>query len=70
MATGNGWLMTYMRRLGLSKQDVQLVLGVNPARVHEWLKGEKQLPQDVVQRLNRWEAAGCPRFEYWEQRAA
>lgn len=68
-ADGAYWLDAFMRRHGLTKQDVNLVLGVNPARVQEWLKQEKRLPANVQRRLERWEADGCPRFAYWRDAA-
>jgi len=63
---GAAWLDEFMRQHGLSKQTVNLVLGVNPARVQEWLRAQKPLPLNVRRRLERWADDGCPAFRYWQ----
>jgi hypothetical protein len=60
------WFADFMRRHQLTSETASHVLGVNPARVWEWLHARRPLPGDVRQRLERWAADGRPRFAYWD----
>lgn len=60
------WLAEFLREHGLSTETASHVLGVNQARVWEWLHQRRELPDDVRQRLEQWAEDGCPRFAYWD----
>jgi plasmid maintenance system antidote protein VapI len=62
---GARWLEEFMRQHNLNKQHVTLILGENPARVHERLNQEKPLTPNIRHRLERWVSDGCPTFPYW-----
>ncbi len=64
---GAAWLDEFMRAHGLSTEGTSHVLGVNQARVWEWLRQRREFPEDARRRLERWAADGCPRFPYWEE---
>ena len=62
---GAEWLQRFMRRNDLSEQRVALIVGMNQARVWEWLHQRRALPSNVQNRLERWESDGGPTFPYW-----
>jgi hypothetical protein len=61
------WLDDFMRQHGLTTETASHVLGVNQARLWEWLKQRRALPDEIRERLERWAVDGCPRFAYWDE---
>jgi hypothetical protein len=64
---GAAWLATFLDEHGLTPEMASHVLGVNQARVWEWLRQRRELPEEIRERLERWHRDGCPRFEYWDE---
>ena len=54
-----------MERTHATKELISRVLGINQARVAEWLNDGKPVPEEAAIMLERWERAGCPSFEFW-----
>lgn len=59
------WMKVMMLELGLTKQDIQLVLGVNAGRVNEWLSGARTMPTDSRTKLTQWIEDGMSSSPYW-----
>jgi hypothetical protein len=64
-ANGAAWLQQFMNEHGLSTEAVSHIVGVNQARIWEWSKQRRPLPDEAREHLERWAADGCPRFDYW-----
>ena len=64
-AAGAAWLETFIHTHGLTQDQVSHILGVNHARVWEWLHQQDAIPEEAVGNLRAWSEAGGPQFTYW-----
>jgi hypothetical protein len=65
--TRAGWLNRLVDDGIVTVQAIHTVLGVNPARIYEWMRGSTDFPHDASDSLTKWLDDGRPQFDYWIQ---